>query len=216
MNSSDILINGAKRFNVSLNKDQVRLFLEYLEILRLWNKKINLTSIKDENEIIIKHFIDSLSVVPFIENESRVLDIGSGAGFPGIPLKIVKPSIQLTLLDSTQKKVFFLLELINKLKLIGVNAVWGRAESRDNGVKRGYYSYVVSRAVGRIEDLIELSIPYLVDKGEIILMRGGRGLEEWERSKQIIKDDLRLLRYNQYELPKSTHKRVVLVIGLEV
>jgi len=216
LNSSDILINGAELFNVSLTPEQIKLFLKYLEILCLWNKKINLTSIKEENEIIIKHFVDSLSIVTFIENESRVLDIGSGAGFPGIPLKIVKPSIQLTLLDSTQKKVFFLLELINKLKLIGVNAVWGRAESRDNGVKRGYYSYVVSRAVGRIEDLIELSIPYLVDKGEIILMRGGRGLEEWERSKEDIKQDLRLLRYNQYELPKSTHKRVVLVIGLEV
>ncbi len=213
MNSSEILIDRAKRFNVSLNKDQVRLFLEYLEILRLWNKKINLTSIKDENEIVIRHFIDSLSVVPFIKDESRVLDIGSGAGFPGIPLKIVNPSIQLTLLDSTQKKVFFLLELINKLELIGVNAVWGRAESRDNGVKRGYYSYVVSRAVGKIEGLVRIGLPYIVKGGEIILMRGSRGLEEWERSKQIIKDDLRLLRYNQYELPKTTHKRSVLVIG---
>jgi 16S rRNA (guanine527-N7)-methyltransferase len=212
VNARELLISGANELNITLSAEQTQLFLTYLHILQAWNEKINLTSIKDEKEIVIRHFLDSLTIFHHIEKESRVLDLGSGAGFPCIPLKIVNPSIEITLLDSTQKKVYFLKEVIRRLRLEGIYAVCARAESEDNGVQRNYYDFVISRAVGTVDKLVEISKPYLADHGKIILMRGKSGLEEWSNSR-VVSKNFRLLKFSDLVLPYSRRRRVILVVG---
>jgi 16S rRNA (guanine527-N7)-methyltransferase len=208
----EILISGANELGISLSIEQIQLFLTYLRIFQVWNDKINLSSIKDGKEVAIRHFLDSLTIFHHIDEESRVLDVGSGAGFPGIPLKIVDPSIEITLLDSTQKKVYFLKDVIRKLRLERISAVWGRAESEDNGVRRCYYDFAISRAVGKVDKLIEISKPYIADDGKIILMRGKGGLEEWSNS-AVASKEFRLLNFSHLVLPYSRRKRVILVVG---
>lgn len=212
MNVREILTSGAKELGITFSGEQIRLFLSYLHILRFWNTKINLTSVRDEREIVIRHFLDSLTIFKFVKGESRILDIGSGAGFPGIPIKILNPSIEITLLDSSQKKVYFLKDVIRKLRLERITAVCARAEAEDNGVQRNYYNFVTSRAVGSVDKLVEISKPYLVDDGEIILMRGKGGLDEWSDSKAASKG-FRLLKSSDLSLPYSRRRRVILVVG---
>lgn len=212
MKPEDVLTKGAAELGVELSSGQVRLFLLYLDSLKFWNEKINLTGINDDGQIVVNHFLDSISVAPFIADGSKLLDIGSGGGFPGIPLKIVNPSLEVTLLESIQKKVFFMRDIIRKLGLDRIQSVCGRAEDADNGVPRKYFNFVVSRAVGRIENLIELGIPYLRGEGEIILMRGKRGLEEWNQLDNTY-GNLRLLNLKRLLLPFGNHQRVLLVIG---
>ena len=113
----EILVEGARELGVEINDGEKVLFFEYLEIIKFWNEKFNLTNIEGDKDIVIKHFLDSLSICSFIDENSRLLDIGSGAGFPGIPLKIVNPEIQITLMDSVLKKCNFLKEVVRKLRL---------------------------------------------------------------------------------------------------
>jgi len=123
MKPEQMLTEGAAGLGVILTKEQVDLFMNYLELLGLWNKKINLTSLKDDGDIIVNHFLDSVTAVSLVRDGSRLLDIGSGAGFPGVPLKIMLPSLRVTLLDSVHKKVAFMKGLIKSLSLTDINAV---------------------------------------------------------------------------------------------
>jgi len=213
VNADEILVRGAKELGIVLTAEQVGLFLEYLESIKVWNKKINLTGIKEEQEIVINHFLDSISVVPFISRDSKLLDIGSGAGFPGIPLKIVMPELEVTLLDSVQKKVFFMRDVIRRLRLNGVESICGRAEDIDNGVPRGRFDLVVSRAVAKIQGLLELCVPYINENGRIVLMRGKRGFEEWEQIKDRHTQKFRLLESKKLFLPFTRHERVILIVA---
>jgi 16S rRNA (guanine527-N7)-methyltransferase len=183
-----------------------------LNNLKFWNRKINLTGTTDDEHIVINHFLDSMTILPFISEGSKLLDIGSGAGFPGIPLKVVMPNLVITLLDSASKKVFFMREVIRKLRLNEVEAVCGRAEDVNNGIPRNHFHFVVSRAVGKIEDLAKLSIPYLGGDGKIILMRGPIGLREWGQLTDKNALRLKLLQSESLSLPFTGHRRVVLVI----
>ncbi|MGB7293773.1 MAG: 16S rRNA (guanine(527)-N(7))-methyltransferase RsmG [Thermodesulfobacteriota bacterium] len=212
MNARELLISGANELDITLSTEQIQLFLAYLHILQAWNTKINLTSIEDKKEIVIRHFLDSLTVFHLVGGGSRVLDIGSGAGFPGIPLKITRPSIEITLLDSTLKKIYYLKDVIRKLRLEMITAVCARAESEDNGVQRNYYDFVISRAVGTVDKLVEISKPYLADDGKIILMRGKSGLQEWSNS-MVVSKKFRLLKFSDLVLPYSRRRRVILVVG---
>ncbi|MEE8299162.1 MAG: 16S rRNA (guanine(527)-N(7))-methyltransferase RsmG, partial [Thermodesulfobacteriota bacterium] len=115
MSLREDLIVGAGELGVDVSEKDVDLFFKYLENLKNWNEKINLTSIKDDRGIIVSHFLDSISIAPIIEDGKKVLDIGSGAGFPGIPLKIVRPGLEVTMLDSVNKKVSFMNDTIRKL-----------------------------------------------------------------------------------------------------
>lgn len=206
-----LLIKGSEELGICLTSDQVSLFLEYLKKIEFWNERINLIGTANEEKIVVKHILDSIAVVPFISEGSRLLDIGSGAGFPGIPIKVVMPSLEITLLDSVQKKVFFMRDVIRSLGLKSIKAVYGRAEDIFDEVPRQYFDFVISRAVGSIEKLIKLGIPYLREGGRIILMRGKRGLEEWNeiRADQNIK----LIEYKKFSLPFIGHQRVILVIA---
>ncbi|MBP5772638.1 MAG: 16S rRNA (guanine(527)-N(7))-methyltransferase RsmG [Eubacterium sp.] len=160
-----------KKLNISLNEDQKQKFSDYYSLLLEKNKVMNLTRITDEEEFIIKHFADSLMISKVIEMEKieSLIDVGTGAGFPGIPIKIIYPNIKVTLLDSLDKRVGFLKEVIEKLELEDIEAVHGRAE--DLGQDDNYrekYDLCVSRAVADLSVLSEYCIPFVKENGEFV------------------------------------------------
>lgn len=212
MNLGNFLIEGARELGVTISDNDLDLFFLYLENLKKWNERINLTAIKNDREIVLNHFIDSLSIVPFIENGKSVLDIGSGGGFPGIPLRIVLPDLNVTLLDSVNKKVSFMNDTIRKLHLQNIHAVWGRAEDIENKVPRESFDYVVTRAVGSISNTARLSSPYVSGTGVIVLMKGKKGVYEWTSAIEEIGDEFKLIDSKGFTLPQSDLERSIFIL----
>jgi len=169
------LIAGAQKLGLSLTKEQVTLFQTYYEELIRWNSRVNLTAIVDYEEVQIKHFLDSLTVAPLIGNTSgRLLDVGTGAGFPGVPLKIVFPDIAVTLVESVKKKAAFLNHLVDRLSLDGVEVIAERAETlaHDERHREGF-DVAVSRGVADLATLAELTLPFCVVGGIAVAMKKG-------------------------------------------
>ncbi|MBI5286275.1 MAG: 16S rRNA (guanine(527)-N(7))-methyltransferase RsmG [Deltaproteobacteria bacterium] len=164
--------------NITLGEREIRLFLKYLTELKEWNRRINLTSIKEDREIIIRHFLDSLTLSPFVETTTTRLDIGSGAGFPGIPLKIALPTLEVTLLDSSGKKVAFMRHITRALGLKGIKTVRGRAEDPHIQEGLGTFDVVTTRAFAGLKGFLEMAIPYTREGGLILAVKGPKGIEE--------------------------------------
>lgn len=159
-----------KEFDIDLNDKQISQFQKYYELLIEWNGFMNLTAITDFEDVIVKHFLDSISLIKAydLDQELRVLDLGTGAGFPGIPLKIVFPKLKITLLDSLNKRIKFLNEVIDTLGLIGIEAIHGRAEDYAKVDYRENFDLVVSRAVANLSTLSEYCLPYVKVGGYFI------------------------------------------------
>lgn len=176
----------SEKININLTEEQLTKFLVYKEELKEWNEKINLTAIKDDKEIIIKHFIDSLTIVKYINNNDKIIDVGTGAGFPGIPIKIVKQNTNVTLLDSLNKRILFLKDIIEKTELNNINCIHGRAEDVSCETShRENYDVVTARAVANLSTLSELCIPFLKIGGSFVCMKGNN-IEEIEDAKKAI------------------------------
>lgn len=168
-----LLIRGAEALGVHLDPYQVDSFFTYLEELQDWNKKINLTSLRSDQDIIIRHFIDSLTPLNHINPPSVLLDIGSGAGFPGIPLKIAQPSLSVTLIDSVRKKVSFQKHIIRHLNLQNIQVFQQRLGDKTGGlIKDRYFDVVISRAFTRLENYLVIGEPYVRKNGQLIAMAG--------------------------------------------
>lgn len=183
-----LLKEGAGEAGVLLTGKMIEKFLVYLEELKEWNKVVNLTSLKKDDSIIVKHFIDSLSLVPHLLPGTSLLDLGSGAGFPGIPVKIAKPSLKVTLLEATRKKVHFQRHLIRKLGLVGISALQGRAESlktEKGTIPR--FDVVTSRAFSGLEKFLRHGVPFVKKGGYLIAMKGKRAQEELRESQETLK-----------------------------
>jgi len=168
MKNESLLIEGLKQLNINPDQKIITQFCEYYKLLVDWNSRINLTAITDEEEVITKHFLDSVMLVKTIDlnNIRMVMDIGTGAGFPGIPLKIVFPHIKLVLLDSVNKKIQFLEAVTDQLQLDQVECIHGRAEDYAKEEKyRASFDLVVSRAVSNLSTLSEYCIPFVENKG---------------------------------------------------
>ena len=164
-------------------------FETYKDLLLEWNEKINLTAITDEDEIRLKHFADSLTVAEFIEDNSKVIDVGTGAGFPGIPLKIYNNTLDITLADSLNKRINFLNEVIDKLELNNIKAVHGRAEYLGQDKQfREQYDIAISRAVANMSTLVEYLLPFVKVGGKAICMKGPNIEDELNTSKKAIKE----------------------------
>ena len=171
-----------------LNDRQKDQFSKYMELLLEWNEKINLTAITEKDQIVLKHFIDSLTISDLIDNDSKVIDVGTGAGFPGIPLKIYNETLRITLVDSLNKRVNFLNEVIKELDLKNISAKHARAEefARLNN-QRECYDYAVSRAVANLSTLVEYLLPFVRVGGKCICMKGPNIEEELNNSKNALK-----------------------------
>ena len=171
------LISGAERLGLYLSPEQVSQFETYYQELVHWNRKMNLTAIVDYDEVQVKHLLASLTIVLALEDKPhslRLLDLGTGAGFPGVPLKVFLPGIRLSLLESVAKKTRFLNHLVARLGLDEVEVLTGRAE--DLGQEEGYreqFDFVVSRGVARLLTLVELALPFCTLGGTFIAQKKG-------------------------------------------
>ena len=184
---NEIMMNKFGKNNLSLSPKETELFYEYMKNLLYWNTKINLTAIREEEDIIVKHFLDSSIINKYI-NKGSVIDIGSGAGFPGIPIKILNDNIKVKLIDSVGKKVRFLDNTIEKLDLKNISAEHGRAEEFAHEEEyRENYDFVVSRAVANMSTLVEYMIPFAKVGGKCICMKGPSIEEELAEATSAIK-----------------------------
>lgn len=175
MNSIEALLKGVGDLNIELSQVQAERFVKYKELLKEWNKKINITAITEDDEIDIKHFLDSLTPVAtrLFENSIKLIDIGTGGGFPGLPLKIYNEGLKVTLLDSLNKRITFLKEVIEALGLKDIEAIHGRAE--EFGRKEDFreqYDISISRAVASLNTLSEYCIPFVKVGGYFVSMKG--------------------------------------------
>lgn len=182
-----ILSEGSTELGISLTKDGIEGFAKYMRELRLWNKKINLTSVDNDRDIIVRHFLDSLTVAGLFKGGERVLDVGAGAGFPGIPLKMAIGSIDLVLLDSVEKKVHFMRHIIRTLEMkTGIEALSGRVEDPSFIEKYGGgFDVIISRAFTILSGFITAGLPLLKRGGRIIALKGPSVVEEMKEASSI-------------------------------
>jgi 16S rRNA (guanine527-N7)-methyltransferase len=211
-----LLVEGAEAFGIRLNEKQVEAFDLYLEELLKWNRKINLTAIRSEKGIVLKHFLDSLSAYPYLSKPSSVLDIGSGAGFPGIPLKMVEPSLEIILIDSVRKKADFQRHIIRALGLKGIEAIHGRVQDKEIIQSFGErFDTVLSRAFSDLQTLLLLAYPFLKKGGILLAMKGERKGGEIQLLSKGEETRYRLQKTVSFLLPQSPFKRSILLFQKE-
>ncbi|MCD8180082.1 MAG: 16S rRNA (guanine(527)-N(7))-methyltransferase RsmG, partial [Firmicutes bacterium] len=183
-----LILDGSEKLNIPLDEAQADTLVKYADLLKEWNGKINLTAITDDEGIAEKHFLDSLTALQTGLVKGRVIDVGTGAGFPGLVLKIAKPEIELTLLDSLNKRINFLKDVCGKCGIDGVELVHSRAEDGGKSIAyRGQFDTVVSRAVANLTVLSEWCIPFLRQGGYFLALKGPLADEELKDAGRVIK-----------------------------
>ena len=206
--------NYLDEIQIKLNDKQLMQFYKYMNLLIEWNKKINLTSIIEPEEIIIKHFVDSVIISKYIEKGLKVIDVGTGAGFPGIPLKIVRDDIEIVLLDSLNKRFNFLNEVIKDIKLEKIQTIHARVEEFAKNKKyRENFDAVISRAVANMSTLSEYMLPLTKVGGKMLSMKGPDFEKEIENSKKAISIlGGEIEKIDEYQLPKTEMKRSIIIV----
>ena len=212
---SKLLAEGALQFGVTLDDDMLEKFIAYKDLLLEWNEKINLTAITDEKEIIIKHFLDSLSIVPYMPKSSASFaDIGTGAGFPGIPVKIAGKCGKLLLVDSLGKRVQFLNHTVARLSLCNTEVIHSRAEDAGRySVLREKFDCAAARAVAGLDVLLEYCLPLIKPGGIFIAMKGPEAGPECDNAAgalEILGGEI--MEISEITLPQSDFKRTLVVI----
>ncbi len=211
----DLLQNYIKDYKITLTENQYEQFQKYFELLAEWNEKMNLTAITDESGVALKHFADSLSLLNFVDipQNSSLADVGTGAGFPGVVLKIARPDIKLTLIDSLNKRLVFLNEVCSQLG-IDAELIHSRAEdgARDEKLRESF-DFAVSRAVARMNVLSEYCLPYVKVGGAFCAMKGAQANEEFKESLNAINTlGGKLEKKYFFELPENGGERAIAVV----
>lgn len=205
------------KMNISLLKEQYGQFYAYMELLIEWNEKMNLTAITDPKEIILKHFVDSLTIAKYVKEDKSIIDMGTGAGFPGIPIKIYRKYVKVVLADSLNKRIKFLDEVIDKLKLENVETIHCRAEELGkNKQYREKFDYATSRAVANLSTLSEYLMPFVKLNGKCIFMKTIEVEEELEKAKKAIKTlGGKIEKVDKFEIPESDLGRSIIIVKKE-
>lgn len=203
----------AKQIEIELTKEQIEKYYNYMNLLLEWNEKINLTAIIEPREIILKHFVDSLTIAKYIKDDEKLIDVGTGAGFPGIPLSIVKENTDIVLLDSLNKRINFLEEVKENLKLENITTIHGRAEEfGKNKKERETYDIATSRAVAPLNILLEYLLPLVKVGGKAICMKGSN-IEEIENAKNALEIlGGKIEKIEEITLPNSDIKRNIIIV----
>lgn len=214
MEYKKLLKESCEEMGVSLDEKQIEQFMQYLSLLLEWNEKMNLTAITEKRDVVLKHFADCLSLVPAVEWKAgmKVIDVGTGAGFPGIPVKIACPEVEMTLLDSLQKRIGFLQEVGSQLGLEGVQYIHSRAEDGgQNAEHREQYDLCVSRAVANLAVLAEFCLPFVKVGGMLAALKGPDAEAELEQAKgALAKLGGKLVKIQDVAIPNTdlSHKLV--------
>ena len=218
----NLIIDGAKAFQIRVDRQMVRQFsLHACELIK-WNQKINLTAITDPGEIALKHYLDSIAPARWIPPSSLLLDIGSGGGFPGIPLKVLIPSLVVTLIDGSRKKISFLKHSIRTLELENIHARQVRAEelAKDAHVASAF-DVIISRALSSLAEFVKLALPLLADRGIIIALKGEMDKKKVAELQSTVLEKMPpstgesyayTLTLENYQLPVIQSKRSMLII----
>jgi len=216
MDKIDYFENLLKKIDINYDEETIRSFKKYKDLIIEWNKKINITSIDSEEEIYLKHFIDSIIIKKYviIKKGSKTIDIGTGGGFPGIPLKLIDNDMKITLLDSLNKRIKFLNEVVKELNLEEVECIHARAE--ELGQDKNYrekYDYGFSRAVASLNVLLEYSLPFIKKNGLFIAFKGSNFKDEIQESKNALNIlGGEIIDIKEYSLPETDISRSMIVV----
>lgn len=210
----EIIRKGIAPFGMNIDEQQILLLYRHAQALLQWNRKINLTAITDPKEIAIKHFIDSLAPLPFLKPMQHVLDVGSGGGFPGLPLKVLCPSIELTLLDAVRKKTSFIQHAIRTLKLKGARAIHGRVEDLSYPAQRMAFDTIICRAFSNLSMIFTNVWPLLSTGGKIVAWKGRLPEKEMMDFRKIFRKERVLLKMetHTYRLPIYDAERTLIIL----
>lgn len=211
----DLLVNGIKEWGIQTEQLSIDKFKRYLSLLLEWNSKFNLTAITNEGDIITKHFLDSLSSARFIKFKNQsIVDVGTGAGFPAIPIKLVFPEIKITLVDSSLKKTIFLNKLCEELDLSDYNVIHDNIESvGQDQIHREKYDIVLTRAVAEFRCLLEYGIPLLKINGIFIAYKGPNSQAEVDNSQKALQElNAKITENHEITLPFTEYKRRLVIV----
>lgn len=211
--AKDLLKKGGAELGVQLDGAQLESLNLFAEELKKWNRKINLTAITGDEDIALKHLVDSLSLLKVVRGPGRLLDIGSGGGFPCIPVKIVQPDLEMVSVDAVVKKISFQKQAVRLLKLTGFNALHVRAETLAQEYPASF-DWVVSRAFSDIPSFVAMALPVLKPEGRIVAMKGRNAAEEVEAaSAELDALGARVVKVIDFNLPGTGDARSLVVIG---
>lgn len=213
----EIIIEGAAQMGLTVSRLQALQFARHGQLLMQWNRKINLTSITDPIQVAVKHYLDAIAPLNHIPAEGRLLDIGTGGGFPGIPLKIMRPSQTMTLIDSVRKKINFVKHVLRRLGLDRIEALHARAEGLwANGAHAQKYAMIVSRALADLNAVAQMAAPLLADQGCIVAYHGPRDASQYAGSQFSTLINDRVMRFHlstvTFQLPFLGDQRSVSIL----
>ena len=211
-----LLADEAATFGIKLSSSEMGLFQVYLEELWEWNKRFNLTGLKTRERMVIELFLDALIPSPVLPKSATMLDVGSGAGFPGLPLKIRHPGLQIHLLEASNKKVSFLKQVIRSLELQGVEVIQGRIEAHKEWFRGEGYGVITARAVADLKQILVWCSPVLSEGGFLVAFLGAEGEKDLEKNKEAM--DTRGLRVEKrvsYALPGKKTRRHTIILKRE-
>jgi len=204
--------NGSKNLGIKVSDLQANQMILHAQELMVWNKKINLTAIKALLPIAEKHFIDSIAAASFIGDETCLIDLGTGGGFPGIPIKIMNPSLKIVLIDASRKKINFLKHVIRTLDLKNIDAIHSRVENlHNNKAYQNKYDAVISRAFTNLTNFVTLASPFLSEKGSIYAMKGRHADQEMTSA---VSENFNL-KTDHYQLPFEKSDRYMIKLSFK-